>query len=197
MAYLKYYQQENVRHAVSKEISVDFKTAKAMTLDLCKIYNLPKLEVRLSSRRGRGRSWFGTRQGKPLIVLHRKMLNPLTMAHEFAHYRHQLAHNERCRKAGKLVKVRWHNKEHQKYTDEAVGVIKEHETYGRLFLSRLEKIKKAVASVQPCGFCGKKMLSGDCCLQQTVFKALPAMMDCPKCKGLACQGELRSSCNET
>lgn len=168
----KYYAQENARHPDVKAAVVGFGVCQAIASSLFKYFKVPEIQVSLlpaNSRVRRTKSWYnaGSKWMAPHIVLHRKMLNPLTVAHEVAHYVHDYAYRAKKEKIPTLPRERWHGPQHQRYTDEAVEYLRGHQAYGSLFTTRLEKLKNATKG---------EPLSVD-----EYFNKLPDLLKCPKC----------------
>jgi hypothetical protein len=100
MAYLKYYADENRRHKVAESIKLSFTACADLTKWLCKHFSLEANKVTLLdknskrfSRVKKTKSWYAS--GTHEIVYHPSMLNPLTVAHEVAHYAHDMDRKRR------------------------------------------------------------------------------------------------------
>jgi hypothetical protein len=137
MAYLKYYADENRRHHIAESIKLSFTACAALTAWLCKHFNLETNKVTLLDRKtkrfsrvSKTKSWFSS--GTNEIVYHPSMLNPLTVAHEVAHY----AHNEDRKRRYKEAK----EKHDQRLKQEEARYQQESATYSELVkkLSPLE-----------------------------------------------------------
>ena len=158
---LKYYAEENNRHQDVLVVKWTFQQCKEATNLLCDHYGLPRIVVKLRSG-GRSSSY---NTGSRRIRYLPSMLNPLTVAHEFAHYRDHMFRikerddrNNKVRIAAtdqfgfyqspfKLVgidcKTRWHGIRHRMYTDQAVAFVKTLSFYVPAKVTRMETIRTA------------------------------------------------------
>lgn len=134
MSYLKYYDLENERHAEANSINVNFAMAITYTDVLCKYFHVPAISIKLFDktdkqfrRMRKVQSWYSG-ETKPEIVYHPTMLTVLTVAHEVAHYVHDL---RRGPKTWYRHGQKRHNIEHRLLTDEGVAFLM---PYARVFL---------------------------------------------------------------
>ncbi len=168
---IKYYAEEDARHKEVLAITWTFEQCKEATDALCDKFNLPRLPIKLRSG-GRSSSYnYKLRKDKKTgkMVMTRvirylpSMLNPLTVAHEFAHYRDHMFRikerddrNEAIKKSvtdrhGFLTgiykpvgidnKTRWHGIRHLGYTDVAIKHLQTLAFYVPMRTTRLETIK--------------------------------------------------------
>jgi len=159
MAYLKYYADENRRHKVAESIKLSFTTCAALTAWLCRHFGLEVIPVTLLDKKSKRfsrvkktKSWYSSgriqadssRNGQE-IVYHPTMLNPLTVAHEVAHYVHDMDRKKRYTEirakweatkeytdfAGRLRirpfpmrKEKWHGPEHRAFVEKGIDALK-------------------------------------------------------------------------
>jgi len=149
--YLKYYQVENQRHALVESVKLDFEAIKRLNRVLFTHFGVEPITVTLLdqntkrfSRVKKTKSWYSS-HGTKELVYHPSMLTPLTVAHEVAHYLHDLDRRKRYTEArakweaarreadanGRPFSYRfpmknekWHGPEHRRFVDEGVEVLK-------------------------------------------------------------------------
>lgn len=190
MAYLKYYADENQRHkdVVNRELS--FSLCREMAMALFGFFQVPMIPVEIIDRTKkrfqrvrRVRSWYQPRNAirglERHIVLHPSMLNPLTVAHEVAHYIHDIdktrrreEHKLQDAKRGtytRLPKEKWHGRHHRIYTDRGVAFLKQK------YAERLAPVVSHTVKVDTAS----GTMQAD--LVAKFFAELPEWLHCPKC----------------
>lgn len=177
--YLKYYAKENLRHKDATTQKTNFKTCVAMANALFSHFNVPEIPIRAVTKKDRIRSvksWYRSKPDDRQIVLHPNMLDPLTVAHEVAHYVHDMRFRARKMAGSTRPRGRWHGSEHRTYTDAGISKLKGNPRYTKLFgpqtdLKAFEDLKKE------CN------LSGPAPVDPVLkfFEALPTSLHCPKC----------------
>lgn len=176
MAFLQYYARENARHADTRNLKVDFAAAMEMTKALCQHFKVPVIPTKLFVKGGAGfkrmrqvKSWYAPAKGE--IVYHPAMLNPLTVAHEVAHY----VDHMRCR-AAKRSQGRVHCVRHRLITDTAVNFLKM--SFKGLFTNPMKQDAMALKSLMTHGV--DFMQSADQ-LIANFYQGLPEKLTCPCC----------------
>ncbi len=185
--FLKYYTEENARHQEVQAVNWTLQQCHDGTDALCDAFQLPRIPVFLAGTK-KNKSWYSTEFKQ--IHYHPSMLNPLTVAHEFAHYRdHMFRLAERDEKNSKIkllsvaqplrfmvlaridTKTRWHGVRHLQYTDQAVAVLQKLPFYVPFRVTRMEAIVAGAfqyytTNLNPV---------------EAAFNALPEVLHCPKC----------------
>lgn len=159
MTYLKYYSLENRRHAAAEAVSGDFDMAKRMTDALADYFQVPRCQVELVSTAGQKgprsrkvQSWYrGFGRTEKKIAYHPSMLTALTVAHEFAHYLHDLDKTQRllaltvqalvCPETrrsfsearNKINREHLHGPRHRELVNAAVVALRAHPEFGPMF----------------------------------------------------------------
>jgi len=146
MAHLVYYEKEDSRHPDMLAAGCTQAEAIAAITELFSIRQLPPIPILFHrAKPGRSKSWYQPpaplHKKKEHIGIEERMLNWLTVAHEFAHYdhyhdyglrkrAHRRAHDRkntvlrRWTPYKEPVRERWHGPEHRRITDEVVDLIK-------------------------------------------------------------------------
>lgn len=189
MAYLKYYRLENERHAEVVAQNVSFDRAVEMARALFVHFKVKEIPVELLdhrlkkfSRQRAEHSYFmpWTPKQESHIVLHPSMLNPLTVAHEVAHYVHYLAMEKdkanhrrldaKCGRYTPYVKENWHGPRHKAFTNAGVTFLKEKFPARANTLSGLFEIFDSLMGI------GKPTTEKD------PYDTMPPRAICPCCK---------------
>lgn len=209
--YLKYYADENRRHHVAESIKLSFQACADLTKWLCEHFGLDPLQVSLLDRKSKRfsrirktKSWYSGGVKKE-IVYDPSMLTPLTVAHEWAHYAHDVDRRKRYAE----VKAKWEANKH--YID-AFGNLrvrpfpmraeKWHGPEHRIFVEKAVQALKALPALQkyfaetPEGEMAREELKLQEVLRngldpiakpdhkevvQKFFESLPEKLTCPCC----------------
>lgn len=207
MAYLKYYADENRRHKIAEEVKLSFTACAALTAWLCKYFNLEVHSVTLLDRKSKRfsrvkktKSWYAS--GTHEIVYHPSMLNPLTVAHEVAHYAHDMDRKRRFRetrekydqavKEGKNVryfrfrKEKWHGPEHRAFVEKGIAALKTLPALQRYFAEtpegELARTDLAFQEALRNGLDPVAVPRNDGDVVQKFYESLPENLTCPCCK---------------
>ena len=211
MAYLKYYADENRRHQVAESIKLSFTACAAITAWLCKYFNLEVRQVTLLDKKSKRfsrvkktKSWYAS--GTHEIVYHPSMLNPLTVAHEVAHYAHDMDRKRRYMEAKAKMgeqykdpvtgvlrvrhfrwrKEKWHCPEHKVFVERGIAALKTLPALQRYFAEtpdgELARTDLAFQQVLRDGLDPVAVPRNDGDVVQKFYDALPEKLTCPCCK---------------
>lgn len=141
--YLRYYEEENNRHQDMHQLYVDPTHCRAVVAELCIHFKIPLIRI-LVSQGKKSSNYMSSHVRNGVLIKNRiridlSMMNLLTIAHEFAHYVHDLDYKQRklryqaqrnLRKnqglsdLGPYGRERWHGHQHRQFTDKIISVIK-------------------------------------------------------------------------
>lgn len=200
MGYLKYYSDENLRHPVAEAVRLDFLGAVRMSQLLFTFFNIPDIRIVLLDKTARRfqrvrktQSWY--RGGfKPEIVYHPGMLSALTIAHEVAHYVHDLNRKKIVIKTELIngqwrrtmtPRENWHGPSHKRYVDQAVAFLSQHKDYKSMFqpgmVGEMARTDQDLKNLLKAGVSLDATPTDIAMVVNSFFASLPEKLTCPCC----------------